>query len=313
MPRTKLVLRLCFACSWILLGRPSIAETPPHPSETSPVLRLDLNTLQAHEARNFRSMNDPFQRSSTSTPSLQGLESLRASGSGQPTRETFQKLRGLAGTSRLVDVDLRQESHGFAGDVPVSWYAPHDWINRGKDLKQVETDERSRLETLRKDGKATAYAVRHVQEQDELTPYSLTVNSVSEEASIAKQSGAEYFRIAVTDHLPPTDVDVESFLKFYRSLPKDVWLHFHCEAGEGRTTTFLAMTDMLHNAREVSFEDILQRQYLLGGADLSKHPAKDAWQYQGFAERTAFLRRFYDYARSGSKLGWSEWIEKYSR
>lgn len=39
--------------------------------------------------------------------------------------------------------------------------------------------------------------------------------------------------------------NIDEFIKLYKSLPKDAWLHFHCEAGKGRTTTFLAMYDMM--------------------------------------------------------------------
>lgn len=39
---------------------------------------------------------------------------------------------------------------------------------------------------------------------------------------------------------------------------------FHCEAGEGRTTAYMAMYDMMKNP-DVSLKDILYRQHLLGG------------------------------------------------
>jgi hypothetical protein len=46
-------------------------------------------------------------------------------------------------------------------------------------------------------------------------------------------------------------------------LPENAWAHFHCEAGLGRTTTFMVLYDMLRNANRVSLEDIVQRQKIL--------------------------------------------------
>ena len=67
------------------------------------------------------------------------------------------------------------------------------------------------------------------------------------EAELAAQKGVMYVRFTATDHLWPDAGEIERFRRFVKTLPKDAWLHFHCVAGEGRTTAFMTMYDMLKN------------------------------------------------------------------
>jgi hypothetical protein len=68
--------------------------------------------------------------------------------------------------------------------------------------------------------------------------------------------------------------------------------------GKGRTSTFLALLDLLKNAARLPLEIILERQTRLGDYDLRK-PADPASAKAPFrAERRAFVERFYDYLRS---------------
>ena len=103
------------------------------------------------------------------------------------------------------------------------------------------------------------------------------------------------------------------FVDFDTTLAPGVWLHFHCRGGDGRTTTFLAMHDIIHNAPQVSVNDILVRQYLLGGVNLYKPPDDStSYQYPFAVEREKFIRDFYDYVYAvkpgGFKVNWSAWV-----
>ena len=95
-------------------------------------------------------------------------------------------------------------------------------------------------------------------------------------------------------------------------MPADGWAHFHCRAGKGRTTTFMVLYDMLRNARSVSLGDIVNRQSALAGDyDLLKLDAEAGWKAAVFADRAAFVRAFYRYARAnpgGQPQLWSEWL-----
>lgn len=108
------------------------------------------------------------------------------------------------------------------------------------------------------------------------------------EEALAYKYGLSYFHIEVVDHGIPDQEAVNKFIGFVHELPPNTWLHFHCAAGRGRTTMFLAMYDMMHNADHVSFRDILMRQYLLGGINLMKTRDEAAGM------RLQFLRQFYE-------------------
>ena len=74
------------------------------------------------------------------------------------------------------------------------------------------------------------------------------VDSVMTEKEFVESQGIKYHRIPVMDYSAPTVQNVDDFLSFYKSLPKNAWIHAHCEAGVGRTTMFLSMIDMINNA-----------------------------------------------------------------
>jgi protein-tyrosine phosphatase len=67
------------------------------------------------------------------------------------------------------------------------------------------------------------------------------VESAAVEADVCKGVNLECFRIPVTDDHRPDDADVDRFVEFATKLLGDRWLHFHCEDGHGRTTTFLVL------------------------------------------------------------------------
>ena len=75
--------------------------------------RLDgVNNIFDIFPRNFRVMNN---------------KNFYASASGQPTfpelKNLFYRLKNIApNAKKIYMLDLRQESHGFADDYPVSWY-----------------------------------------------------------------------------------------------------------------------------------------------------------------------------------------------
>jgi len=261
--------------------------------------QLILNSANTPDIlpRNFRITKDPWsQESLTQPPSRLGLDTLNASGSGQFSENGLQALlKRISTPMPIIIVDLRQESHGFANGIAVSWYAPRDTANVGKTLPEIEEDESRRLKNLLNKEVTIDRIISKPQDVIGSTiPISIKVHEVCTEKVLTQTYKTGYFRIPVTDHLPPTQENVDRFLTFVRNLPPNTWLHFHCEAGDGRTTTFMAMYDIIHNAKKVPFEEIIQRQYLLGGINLLKMPETGSWKYPYAVERAKFLRAFYD-------------------
>ena len=143
-------------------------------------------------------------------------------------------------------------------------------------------------------------------------PQRVTVSSAGTERDVVEGAGAGYVRVTVTDHARPLDDDVDRFVLAVRALPENAWAHFHCEADRGRTTTFMVLYDILRNATRVSLEDIVRRQAILGYDYDVLQPAEPGnWKAPYAADRAAFVRAFYDYARAnpnGRPQLWSEWL-----
>lgn len=126
--------------------------------------------------------------------------------------------------------------------MPVSWYGKRNWANREKGHFAVLADEAQRIHALQ--GQDVTL-VRLKTDKRSASTMTVEAGQVLTEAELAAQKGVMYVRFTATDHLWPDAGEIERFRRFVKTLPKDAWLHFHCVAGEGRTTAFMTMYDML--------------------------------------------------------------------
>jgi hypothetical protein len=286
---------------------------PPVRPEEPPVLIWDIDlTLAGALPRNFRTTDGPLNANDRKIPSLTGLTDLHASGSGEFTADNLKLL--LARMHGPVTVfDLRQETHIFVNGLPASWFATRDLANVGRSQTEIEQGEASLVRSLTP---GTQIAVRpgapvKKGNADFVEPQQVVVKEASVERGLVSATGANYVRVAVTDHTRPLDDAVDQFILAVRVLPENAWAHFHCEAGLGRTTTFMVLYDMLRNATRVSLHDIVRRQKLLGPNYDVLRPAAN-WKAPYQEDRIAFVRAFYDYARAnpnGLPQLWSEWLK----
>jgi hypothetical protein len=160
-------------------------------------------------------------------------------------------------TRDLHLVDLREESHGFIDGCAASWYADNDFGNVGVAKSQIERDERARLEAL--EGETTqVFAIdddpSDNRGQQRMMPVSYDTVTAATAATertvfggvVIGKCTVHYSRIPVTDHCAPSAGALAEFRELATSSdPKSSWLHFHCHGGDGRTTTFLALYDMV--------------------------------------------------------------------
>jgi len=289
-------------------------HTPPEGAPAAQSLTLILDAVgEGSTPGRFRSTGliPPFPQAAPGAD-LTGLDQLRASGSAQPTPEAFaQTVAGLA--ERVLVVDLREESHLFLDQRPVSLFGWRNWANQGLEAPAIEAAERA----LARDLTPRAYvdAARPLSKGDdgfiaESVTERLRFTRARTQPDVLAEIGLTSLRLPVTDHSPPEPRTVDAFLALLADLPPDAWLHLHCHAGEGRTTVFLALYDMLRNARRVAFEDIMARQVLLGGADLRRTSVRPAWKEPLYRQRASLMRRFYDYARRNdpASLKWSDYL-----
>ncbi len=252
--------------------------------------------------RNFRKCSDPFKIDSQ-IPSREGFSDLPISGSGQFSEKSLNAMMDHLGGNpdRLYIIDLREEHHGFLNGIAVSWYAPKNWMNYGKSKDQIENGENKALNQLQ--NKKTEILNEVVKKDKtgaklpETEQKSISVQITSSEKKFVTATGAHYIRIPLTDHLKPSDERVDEFIALVKQIPKSAWLHFHCSAGMGRTTTLMTMYDMIKNAKNVSFQDIIRRHFYIGGTHLQKILEPTQWKYAYHAERILFLEAFYQYCR----------------
>jgi hypothetical protein len=304
----------CFLFSpAVFLAVTVVQKNPPVRSADSPVLIWDIDlTLAKALPRNFRTTDDPLKPSDDKIPSTTGLIELHCSGSGEFTSDNFKLF--LARThGRVTIFDLRQETHIFVNGLPVSWFATRDWANVGRSQTEIELDEAARVQSLTPGSEIAVRPGEPVKKGNahSAVPQQVVVKEASIERDLASSADTSYVRVAVTDHTRPLDDAVDRFVLAVRALPENAWAHFHCEAGLGRTTTFMVLYDMLRNATRVSLEDIVRRQKLLG-YDYDVLRVAPNWKAPYTEDRIAFVRAFYNYARAnpnGRPQLWSEWLK----
>jgi hypothetical protein len=267
--------------------------------------------------RNFRISDGGLKRSYEKMPDTAGLGALGISGSAEFNNLNLPVIINTIGTDDVIIVDLRQETHGFVNGMSISWYGRYDWADLGLSREEVIILEKHKLDSLKKNKTVTVTYVLQKNKPDDtfikVKDSTFEAPNVLTEEELTKKYGINYFRITATDHRKPTNWDVDLFLDFVSRLSSNYHLHFHCHAGDGRTTTFMAMYDMMRNAKSVSFDDIIERQYLIGGINLSKDEDFPSYDKQYAIERTAFLKDFHSYCKAnadGFKTNYSAWLKK---
>lgn len=246
------------------------------------------------------------------------LANLWMSGSAMPpTVKSWQAIHAAIEkithhqVKHIIDFDLRQESHGYLNGQGITLATQNDWVNLGKSHVQVLQAEQNWLTHLAEQKMIDVITYPQFKAHHFSVGKNIFVNAVVNEQDVAQANGFIYERLTIADHMPPSDAEVDRFINTVRHLPPKTWLHFHCHGGDGRTTLFMAMYDMLHNANKLSFNQIITRQAAVAPyynlAQIHRKHAEFAGIYK---KRLKFLHSFYRYAQDylrGDKRTWSEW------
>lgn len=244
-------------------------------------------------------------------PSLQGFHSLNASGSGQFVRH---QLRALASEirqmtdGRIFIVDLRQESHFFLNELPISHYGKNNWANVGLSADEIMAGEELLLSEL--SGSQIEAFVLKQKTKEPYEPVTIRVDRAITERELVEQEGLCYVRIPCTDHIFPETDSVEALIALTKEMEEGDWLHFHCVAGKGRSTALFAVYDILKNPG-VPLKDILYRQCMLGG-NYMLFQGDGGWKDPYYLGKAEMTQKFYRYVQenheTGYRVRWTEWL-----
>lgn len=249
--------------------------------------------------KNFRLSSDPVKI----PVNTNGLATLNIAGGGEFSRLGFEKIKQQIKSRQLTVIDLRQESHGFLNGNAISWYGVANAENAGLAAAEIEKRQAALLSQLSTQNSAKVAIILKKSADGHIAKSKIVeflVHHVASEEEFVRARHAAYQRFYVQDYHAPNAAEVDNFVNMLSQIKPEQWLYFHCRGGRGRTTTFMVMYDMMHNAKEVSFEDILKRQAAIGGKDLTKLPKKGSLKYKPAVQRLKFLKEFYDYAKENN-------------
>ncbi|CEK10572.1 phosphatase domain-containing putative toxin [Legionella hackeliae] len=247
---------------------------------------------------------------------VEGLDALKLTASAMPNAMGWDEIREYIyqlgmNPKKTIVVDLRQESHGYLNGMAITLSTTHNWINLDKTNEEAKLAERYWLNLLKNQLIASVLTPQQFETNNYLQPININIQTIQSEKEVVKQHGFDYERFYVSDHRAPIDTEVNRFVEFYRHLPADTWLHIHCRGGKGRTTSFMAIIDMLHNADKVSFEEIISRQASIPPFyNLAMIVRSDPDLTPFYIERFQFLQQFYHFAKAslqGYQGTWLEW------
>ncbi|KAL8868935.1 MAG: hypothetical protein Q9174_004650 [Haloplaca sp. 1 TL-2023] len=279
----------------------------------------------------YEHFNDTRHRATADLEGLEdcntdGLERIKMIGTEQFSAKQLTELVESTKTSRFADFDMRQEFHGFIDGVSISWYAAdnYNWGNVEKADDEIEGKELKKLRKLAsRDGSLDIWPRGHFKtggEHCELSAFCVEnlpeAKIQTEKELVEEHKNGVYYRFPVPDHARPHDDMIDRLVEAMREVAsdKDITLIVHCHGGMGRTTLAMTMFDMLYNAKDVSYPDIVKRQIKLRRREESS-PTMRGKEYKAAlgAEKTRLMEVFHKYAEEnpiGHKdpLSWSDWL-----
>lgn len=275
--------------------------------------RTDRQSLPS----NFRTCLNEFRKRSAVpgydpdfVPTRKGLDDLKVSASSDFSSSELDAL--IAEIRKVHDgpiavVDLRNETHGLLNGNHLSLYGKQNWDNIGLTREQIVEAEKEIIHgTVGKqiETGGTSPGGRTTK---------MDVTSAETEEEACAKRGIGYFRLTVLDHCFSDPRSIDDFIAFVQALPKDTWLHFHCQAGMGRTNMYLVFYDFLRNP-DVPEKDIIYRHFNLGGNFMyynGDNENEEEYKIPLAKEKAEMIPLVYRYIQEqqpkGFKVSWTQW------
>lgn len=275
-------------------------------------LEKALKEGYAGKAQKLRDKISALQQGNNKKSALfQKIANSISFGASQPSAHDFriimQKYR--IRPKFFVDVDLRGEPHIFVKGIP-HYLEPLNFT-RTEDLIAYEQE-------VVKSIKRGPTFIKEMQKQKKTIIYAPVeipqTADVQTEMDITNDLGITYLRIPNDDHACPTMKSVYQFILAVRPHYKDIRKTFliHCNGGQGRTTFYAIVLDILLNAKKDSLDTIIQRQSKKFSPSLLKEKEKASG-------KRLLLEAVYDYVRENKDnfetppsidIKSCEWIEE---
>jgi hypothetical protein len=271
-------------------------------------------------------------------------------GSGQPyTAQQIKRILKIAHGKPLYMVSLRVEFDVIESDfqrpgtcervdTSKNLEVPVSFLNRAGINQPLNADE-SHTIYLYREVKTSA---KDIFSSETKLPYRsslITLEDFQSEESIALQAGLEdYIQLTLPKWRQPTAENVDSYIMALRDIilkaqTNDAIVWFHCKNGQTPSSLAQIMYDMMHNAQNDSFEELIKRSQLyveqrdLGisisllaynsqapefySEVLEKFNKKSSARIRPQLARLIFLKTFYDYVQQNPKgypLTYSEFL-----
>lgn len=307
-------------------GSEALSLLPVAPERTYNKSTLVINSLNESKLSlsNFRTTEDLWIDPELHLH-LNGLNTLRASGSSQYSKEALKRfIKDLKPRApHICVVDLRHDDHLFVNGLNVSTFESKDALLKARTPDEIRVSERNLKRVLQRQDMLELHSIETKypkEEFDNRFTMMLKPTEVETPEEVVTSLGADYLLIGSKRFSEASDEDVDRFISYVRSHPKDTWYHFHCKKGKSRTTFFMILFDMMQNADKVSFEKIMERQKLIGGADLLDVTPKDpTWTQEKESKKQwiVFLARIHAYCKEQKKkhyaTPWSTWSAEHAK
>lgn len=232
----------------------------------------------------FRRTDTPI--SSAEIVSTLGLKELNLSGSARIKAKVLKN--ALKDVQMPVYVfDLQLEKHLYIDGLPLHWYGLDEQEGKSTKLKH-------KIRLFLHTGS-----------------FKFNKNDVQTEEDLIKGIGFHYVKTNQTRHRVPVDEQVDTFIQTLLSIPQNSWVHMHCSAGQGRTSIGMVCYDILKNGKNVSLEDIVKRQHILGSEDLFDTQVWENGTYtkEMLETRKHFIQLFYQYINDPKGFGHQSWTK----
>lgn len=259
----------------------------------------------------------------------QGMDTLLLSGSGQFSSgsvatfaDRLKKVENFdSRVKKIVVINLRRENHvdghiNGSGTFAIAWkvVTPIEGrtgyvYNEDASVEEIEAQEDLLGKSL--------VGITKTYDTD-LGDQEMTTAAFMVEKELVKKLEkelgllCEYVRLPSSDEQAPDNATVQILIDMFNKRPDTDWWHFHCAGGQGRTTTFMCMVDMLCNNQKLTADEIILRQFKLGGSDMGDFK-KDPHKLKEL--RYQFLKNFHQYCLECSKetppyqTKWTNWRE----